>query len=126
MLRPALALAAAVVVAAPAAASAQLPDIPRKAKKVTVDLLETVTYVRTYKEVRDEEKWPRGIIPVTERCVVKSRWRGVCDYYITGSQLDAEGFYTLTQRCEGTVTVKVGRRTHRVSSRKRETSCATS
>lgn len=118
--------AALVTIAAvlPASASAQLERVPRKAKRMTQELAYNATWNKLMAELRDSAKWPHGIVPAIDEPCRVTRLRGVCDYEITGGVLDDRGFYTATKRCTGSVTVKIAKRTKRVTSRKDQAGCA--
>lgn len=109
--------AAVIALAAPAAAQAQLPPVPKKAKTMTYDLVYNVTNHKALHELKTDARWPHGSGFFIANCVVKTNRYGRCDYEISNHSDTAE----LT--CRRQVKVTIAKRTHRVRSVRRSLGC---
>lgn len=113
MLKPPTVILAAAMFLAAAPASADLQLLPKHPKKMTVQLAYHATTNKAMAEVTD---YPQGAVEIIEHCAVMSRRRGTCDYtMITASPPGEDGYSHGDLYCQRRSTVRLAKRTHRVS-----------
>ena len=138
-----IAVAALAVAATPAIAQDDLPDwakdlppiqhtdpkpvkAPKKAKKMTAALAKAHTQARADKEMADTSKWPAGeTYDTVYGCKVLTKRKGRCDYRLRYSVSNGVGEAPTMTWCERRVTVRIAKKTRRVSSKVADLDCHT-